>query len=191
MKKIILASGSPRRKMLLEMIGLKFETVKSNYREDISKKLSPRKLTEYLSQQKANKSGLRYPNSIIISADTVVVLDGRIIGKPKTLEEARKILTELSGKEHSVITGLTVFDSGSNKKITKSQETKVFFRKLSTGEINNYIKQENTLDKAGAYGIQGIGSLLINKIEGDYFNVVGLPLAVLHESLKEFGVNLI
>lgn len=191
MKRIILASGSPRRKMLLEQIGLKFEIAKSGYNEKDTKQFDPVKLTQTLSLQKAKAVGIKFKNSIIIAADTVVVFNKKIIGKPKTVNEARRILKLLSGNEHIVITGLTVFDSSNYKAITKSVETKVFFRKLKSSEIENYIKLENTLDKAGAYGIQGIGSFLIEKIEGDYFNVVGLPLATLHESLKEFGVSII
>ncbi len=191
MRRIVLASGSPRRKMLLEQIGLKFEIVKSDFKEKVNSSMEPGELVKFLSMQKAKIVGSKYKNSIIVAADTIIVLNNEIIGKPKTEKEAIKILRLLSGKAHTVITGLTVLDSTNNKAVTKSVETKVFFRKLKSSEIENYIKLENTLDKAGAYGIQGIGSLLIEKIEGDYFNVVGLPLSTLHETLKNFGVNLI
>ncbi len=154
-------------------------------------RLGPRAQAEYLSQQKAKAVSERVKHAIIIAADTLVVLNKEIIGKPSSVEQAKKMLKKLSGKTHTVITGFTIIDTASNKTTTKSSQTKVFIRKLSKKEIDAYVKKEQTLDKAGGYAIQGIGSLLIEKIEGDFSNVVGLPLATLYQELKKFGIFLL
>ena len=133
---------------------------------------------------------MRHADSIIIAADTIGVLEGRILGKPLDAPHACKMLAELSGRCHSVITGFTVIDSATDKAVSRSVETKVHFRKLSRAEISRYVKTGEPLDKAGAYAIQGLGSLLVERIEGDYNNVIGLPICALAIVLKGFGITL-
>lgn len=191
MKKIILASASPRRKEILGITGLKFDVCTSDYEEDLSLKLNPRELARFLSRKKAGAVAHRHKNAIIIAADTFIVFKNRLLGKPHTDKEAEKMLRMLNGKAHSVITGFTVLDTGSGKKLSRSVETKVYFKSLSSEKINAYVRSKEPLDKAGAYAIQGLGAVFIEKIEGDFFNVVGLPLCALVESLKRFGVNVL
>lgn len=189
MKKIILASSSPRRKKLLEKIGLKFKIVPSSLNEEVEQNLTPAKLVKSLSLQKAKDIAKREKNAIIIAADTMVFLGDEIIGKPKNKTHARQILKSLSGKFHFIITGFTIINSADNKTITRSVKTTVYMKKMTNQEIDDYIKTEEPLDKAGAYGIQGLGGKFIAKIKGDYFNVVGLPLPALIKSLKKFGIH--
>lgn len=191
MKKIILASASPRRKEILGTTGLKFGVCESDYEEDLSIKKDPRRLARFLSRKKAEAVAHKYRDSIIIAADTFIVFRGRLLGKPHTAKEAEKMLGMLNGKAHSVITGFTVLDTGSNKTVSRSVETKVYFKNLTKVEIKAYVRSKEPLDKAGAYAIQGTGAILIEKIEGDFFNVVGLPLCALIESLKKFGINVL
>lgn len=191
MKKIILASASPRRKALLEQVGLDFEVIPSDCEESIDLKLSPQDLAKKLSFEKAKSVADKNKNALVIGADTFIAYRDKIIGKPKDDEEAREILKLLQGSTHSVITGLTVIDSGTGKTVSDSIETKVHFKKLGDDEIEGYISAEEPIDKAGAYGIQALGAVLVDKIDGDYFNVVGLPLSLLHDVLKKFGINLL
>ncbi len=191
MKKIILASASPRRKEILEITGLKFDICVSDYEEDLSLKLNPRELARFLSRKKAETVAHKYKDTIIIAADTFIVFKNRLLGKPHTEKEAEKMLKMLNGKAHSVITGFTIMDTGSGKKLSRSVETKVYFKRLSLNEIRAYVRSKEPLDKAGAYAIQGLGAVFIEKIDGDFFNVVGLPLCALTESLKRFGVNVL
>jgi septum formation protein len=191
MKTIILASASPRREELLEKIGLKFKVEPSNYEENISCELEPHELAKLLSLEKAKLVAKNHKNALIIAADTLIVFEGKILGKPRTKTEAREMLETINGKPHSVITGFTIVDSGSNKALSRSVETKIHLRKLSSTEIDAYVKSQEPLDKAGAYAIQGLGSVIVEKIEGDYFSVVGLPLSALAVSLKEFGVHIL
>jgi len=188
---IILASASPRRKELLKLTGLKFEVDPADHAEDMNLKLSPNELARFLSLEKAKSVAGKYGDAIIIAADTFVVIGGKILGKPHTDEKAKRMLGLLEGRTHSVITGFTVLDTGSGKKLSRSVETRVTFRKLTKKEIDTYVKTKEPLDKAGAYAIQGLGSILIKKIEGDYFNAIGLPLCALVESLTEFGVQIL
>ena len=188
MKTIILASGSPRRKELLEKIGLKFEVELSNCDENISSKLRPHELAKSLSFEKANVVANNHKNALVIAADTFIVFEEKILGKPHTETEAKKMLETISGKPHSVITGFTIIDTEDKKTLSESVETKVYIRRLTPNEIDAYIKSREPLDKAGAYAIQDLGSVIVERIEGDYFNVIGLPLSALTESLKEFGV---
>lgn len=189
MKKIILASGSPRRKEILENVGLQFEVVASSYEEDMTLALKPQELAKHLSLGKAEDVAKNNPDSIIIAADTFIVLnDNKILGKPHTGEMAKETLQSISGKILKVITGYTVIDATTDKSISEAVVTEVFIKELSEREIDAYIATGEPLDKAGAFGIQGHGALLIEKINGDYFNVVGLPLFSLAKSLKEFGI---
>ena len=191
MKQIILASTSPRRKELLSKTGLKFLAVKSGYEEDMTLKMKPNKLVEFLSKNKALAVADKYPESIIISGDTIVAYKEKVLGKPKSKIEAKKFLQMLSGKTHEVITAFTIFDSQTKKVFTKSIPTKITMKKLSDKEIDWYIKTGEPLDKAGAYAIQGLGSMFITKISGDYFATVGLPIYHLVKELKKFGIEII
>ncbi len=188
MRKIILASASPRRREILGITGLKFTVCKGDYEEDLGLSLRPRELARFLSRKKAESVAHRYKNAIIIAADTFIVFRDKVLGKPHTGKEAERMLRALSGKAHSVITGFTIMDTGGGKRLSKSVETKVCFRKLDKKEISVYVRSKEPLDKAGAYAIQGLGAVFIRKIDGDFFNVMGLPLYALTESLKKFGV---
>ncbi len=190
-RRIILASASPRRRELLEKIGLKFEVDPSNFKEDGCPDLKPEGLAKYISLGKASMIASKYTDAVIIAADTFGVLRGKIIGKPGTADQARQILMSLSGKSHRVITGFTILDTANHKSETRIVETRVFFKKLDPAEILEYVKTGEPLDKAGAYAIQGLGSTIVKKIEGDYYNVMGLPLCALAESLKRFGISVL
>jgi len=188
---IILASASPRRKELLSLIGLKFNVDASDYEEDLGLKLKPHELAKFLSWEKARSVSHKYRDAVIIAADTFIVFRGKLLGKPHTEKEAIKMLTLLNGKSHSVVTGYAVLDTNTGKKSSCSVETKVWFRNMADDELCAYVKTGEPLDKAGAYAIQGIGSLIVKKIEGDYFNVIGLPVASLTGTLKKFGINVL
>ena len=191
MKKIILASGSPRRREIFEKIKLPFEVQESNYEEDMTLKMLPEKLAEYLSAGKAKAVAEENIDAIVIAADTFVVYHNQRLGKPKTPERAKEMLEMLRGKEHDVVTGVTIIDTDSGQLFSFHETAKVFMDKLSPDVIDAYIKTGEPLDKAGAYALQEIGALLIEKIEGDFFNVMGLPLKRLVEELKNFGIKVL
>lgn len=191
MKIIVLASSSPRRKEILEKAGLRFIVDESDYEEDMSCITEPRKLVLKHSTGKAKAVALRHRNALIISADTIVVLNNRIFGKPRSIREARGMLRALSGKAHTVITGYTILDTAAGRILSRAVESRVFFKKLSDGEIASYIESGEPLDKAGAYGVQGLGAVIVKKIEGDFFNVMGLPLNSLVQSLAKFGITVL
>ncbi len=191
MKKIILASASPRRKELLERIGLKFEVEPSNCEEDIHSESEPYELARIMSLKKAEAVASKHSNVIVIAADTFIVVGDQLLGKPHTDNEARRMLETISGRSHFVITGFCIIDSATNKTLSESVETKVYIRQLTPAEIDAYVKSKEPLDKAGAYAIQGLGAVIVERIEGDYFNVMGLPLSALTEALKEFGINIL
>ena len=191
MKTIILASASPRRKELLEKLGLEFEVEPSNYVEDMRSRQKPHELARSISLAKALAVASKHRDAIVIAADTFVVLGGQILGKPHTESEARRMLEAINGKPHSVITGFSIIDVGKSKKLSRSVETKTYIRKLTSAEIEAYVNSKEPLDKAGAYAIQGLGAVIVERIEGDYFNVMGLPLSALTEALKEFGVDIL
>jgi septum formation protein len=188
---LVLASASPRRRELLEKIGLVFRVDAGAYEEEIRSGLTPRALARFLSAEKARAVAWKYRNAVIIAADTFIVLRKKIMGKPHTKKEAERMLRLLNGRAHSVISGFTILDTETNRKISRSVETKVFFRKLTRKEIHAYLESGEPLDKAGAYAIQGLGSAIVRKIEGDYFNVVGLPISSLVEDLKKFGIHVL
>lgn len=179
---IILASQSPRRQELLKLITSDFEIKVSNVDETLPDIIMPKEAVMYLSKIKAEP--FADGDDIVIGADTVVALDGKILGKPKSEENAKEMLRFLSGRTHSVFTGVTLASDKKTK--TFAVETKVKFFELTNEEIDAYIKTKEPFDKAGAYGIQGYGSLLVEKIDGDYFNVVGLPVSTLARELKAF-----
>ena len=191
MKRIILASSSPRRKELLEQIGLQFEVAPSNHDEEITSASEPHETARKLSLGKARSAARKHRNALIIAADTFVVFGDRILGKPHSNAEAREMLRALNGQAHSVITGFTILDTETGKVLSRSVETRVHMRKLTLREIEDYVRTKEPLDKAGGYAIQGLGAVLVDRIEGDYFNVVGLPLSALAESLREFDVNVL
>jgi septum formation protein len=191
MKRIVLASASPRRKELLEQIGLRFEVEPSDYEEDIVPGSEPHEMARKLSLGKARAAARKHRNALIIAADTFVVFGDRVLGKPHSNAEAREMLRALNGQAHSVITGFTILDTETGKVLSRSVETRVHMRKLTLREIEDYVRTKEPLDKAGGYAIQGLGAVLVDRIEGDYFNVVGLPLSALAESLREFDVNVL
>lgn len=177
---LVLASKSPRRQELLCRITEEFEVCATDADETLPLDITPWDAVLYLSKIKAEP--LRNPKDIIIGADTVVALDGEILGKPKDKADAKHMLKMLSGQKHSVFTGVTVF-FGEKREVSFYEETKVCFYDLSDDEIDSYIDTGEPMDKAGAYGIQGYGALLVKKIAGDYFNVVGLPIGKLNRIL--------
>lgn len=190
-KPIILSSASPRRRELLALVGLKFIVDAGEYEEDMNTDLSPPELARFLSRKKAEDVAGRHKKAIIIAADTFIVFQGALMGKPRDEGEARAMLKKLSGKTHSVITGYTIIDTESRKRLSRVVETRVSFKRLTVQEIDAYVRSKEPLDKAGAYAIQGLGSVIVRKIEGDYFNVIGLPLSSLADSLKRFGVSVL
>ena len=191
MKNIILASASPRRKEILEITGLDFTVCKSDYEEDLDLPLRPRELARFLSRKKAEAVAHKYKDALVIAADTFIVFKDNLLGKPHTDKEALKMLKMLNGKAHSVVTGFTILDTANSKKLSRTAETKVYFKKLGKDEITAYVKSGEPLDKAGAYAVQGLGAVFVEKIEGDFFNVMGLPLCALAEGLKKFGVHVL
>jgi septum formation protein len=190
-RKIVLASSSPRRRELLALTGLTFRVDAGDYEEKMTPHLHPRALARRLSRGKAAAVSRKYADALIIAADTFVVCTGRLLGKPHDAKEALRMLSILNGRKHSVITGFAILDAATGKMTSRSVETKVYFRKLSPSEILAYVRSGEPLDKAGGYAIQGLGSLLIRRIEGDYFNVIGLPLSAVSEALKDFGVYIL
>ena len=189
--KLVLASGSPSRIELLRMLDCKFQVIPSRVKEKFNPRLSPIQNVKKLSRLKALDVASKISNGIVIAADTVVVLGEKILGKPKNKKEAREMLKSLSGKEHQVITGIAVVNAKTKKMLGDAVVTKVKFRKLTNELIEKYITSGEPLDKAGAYGIQGKGSLLVELIKGDYFNVVGLPLNTLNQLLEKFRTSLL
>ncbi|MEE0944377.1 MAG: Maf family protein [Clostridia bacterium] len=196
MEKIILASASPRRSEILKNIGLRFDIVVSDADESSISENCPAELyvqgLALLKAAAAAKKTECEKDGVVIAADTVVVLDGKILGKPKDREDAAEMLRMLSGREHSVITGICVLRLKDAFSVCESVVTKVKFKDLSPELIDLYVATNEPLDKAGAYGIQGKGAILAERIDGDYFNVVGLPVSRLCEILQsEFGIDVL
>ncbi|MBE6875525.1 MAG: septum formation inhibitor Maf [Ruminococcus sp.] len=184
MSRIILASGSPRRQELLKLVTENFEICPVNADETLPAGMPVEMASAFLADLKAKSCAKLFPDAIVIGCDTVVILDDEIMGKPKDREDAFRMLRKLSGEVHSVMTGVSLYYNTQTTVFTT--ETKVEFYTLSDAEINAYLDTGEPFDKAGAYGIQGKGSLLVRGIEGDYFNVVGLPVASLSRNLKQF-----
>lgn len=182
---VVLASNSPRRKELLTIICPSFEVEPADIDESISENIPLDKMPEYLAARKAEHIHKKHPDDIVIGCDTGVFINNMMIGKPSSDKAAFEILKILSGKTHRVITGCAIYKG--DKKIIFSQVTEVEFYPLTDEEIRNYIDTGEPDDKAGAYGIQGKGALLVKEIRGDYNNVVGLPLALLNKKLKEIN----
>jgi septum formation protein len=191
MKQLILASASPRRAELLRQIGLDFQVVASLIAEDLpADPVAPERLVMDLATAKVKQVARGRADGVIIGADTIVFLENQVLGKPGSAAEAVTMLTRLSGKTHQVFTGLGVFDRATDRLITDFAMTEVVFRTLCNHEIQAYVRTGEPLDKAGAYGIQGRGALLVEKINGCYFNVVGLPIGKLVVILNELGFPL-
>ncbi len=184
MKKIILASASPRRKELLTTAGVEFEVLVSDADETVPDGTLPADAAMLTAEKKALAVAEKCRDALVIGADTIVVLDGRILGKPKDEADAADMLRFLSGKEHKVITGVCLTDGVKTKKF--AQVSKVRFYDLTDEEIAAYVATKEPMDKAGSYGIQGKGCVLVESIEGDYFNIVGLPVAATVRAIKDF-----
>jgi septum formation protein len=192
MKKVILASASPRRSELLStLIGPNFEIIVSSYDEKEVEDLAPAELVMHHSREKAIDVAGKLNEGIIISADTVVVYDGTILGKPDNTDDARRMLKALSGQQIQVISGITVMDVASGSAVTEHESTDIWMRQISDSLISKYISTGETEGKAGAFAIQGKGAILVQRIEGDFFNVVGLPLYRLSKMLDKFGINVL
>ncbi|UMZ72864.1 Maf family protein [Natranaerofaba carboxydovora] len=195
-KNIVLASASPRRYELLKQLKLDFEVIPSSFVEEFDENFTPSELAIEFAKNKALEVSNRLDkknkikDGIVIGADTVVVLDEEILGKPDNKKEAKQMLQNLNGNKHEVITGLSLVSVYNDEVITDYCETTVWFRDLTENEIERYLSREEWSDKAGAYGIQGFGALLVKKIHGCYFNVVGLPLSKLAKSLEHFDIKI-
>lgn len=179
-KRVILASKSPRRKELLSLICDSFEVMPADIDESVPKNIPAEEAAEYISTQKAFAID---SEDVIIACDTVVIVDGKILGKPSDRQNGFEMLSELSGKTHSVISGVCIRYKGES--VSFSQKSLVTFYELTDEEINDYLDSGEPFDKAGGYGIQGLGSLLVKEFSGDFFNIVGLPVARLRRSLSE------
>lgn len=191
MKRIILASTSPRRKEILSKTGLFFDIQESNYEEDMNLQMSPGKLSEYLSLGKAKSVAEKNSDAIVIAADTFVVYNNKCLGKPKTETLAREMLNMLNGKENDIVTGVTIIDTSNNHTVSFHETTRVFMKKISSETIDAYIYTGEPLERAGGYSLQERGAVLVEKIDGDFFNAMGLPLSRLAEELEIFGIKIL
>ncbi len=187
-KKIILASQSPRRRYLLKQAGIDFEVIPSKINESNFTMTNPEDYVKKLSAVKARNIAAKYPDTWVIGADTIVVINGKILEKPESKNHATTMLKSLSNMTHSVYTGFSLCCKNEKQMITKSLRTEVDFKKLSDDEIEWYINTDEPFDKAGAYAIQGIGTFLVKSINGSYTNVVGLPVCEVIEILMKQGV---
>jgi len=181
--KIILASASPRRRELMRYITENFEAVSTDCDETLPENIEPAAASEYLAVLKAKAAAEKYPNCVVIGCDTTVICGSEILGKPKDRAQCIADITKLSGRTHQVVTGCCIISGG--KVSSFSEITDVTFRKLTAAEIEAYADTDEPYDKAGGYGIQGLGSALISHIDGDFFNVVGLPVGRLFNELKK------
>jgi septum formation protein len=184
---VVLASSSPRRRQLLDLIGIAHEVRPANIDETMRPREAPRRHAERLAREKASAIAKRDPDLITIGADTIVVVNRKVLGKPRDAEDAARMLTMLSGREHMVITAVAV--SRGRKLRSAVEEVRVRFRRLRDDEIEAYIATGEPMDKAGAYGIQGYGATIVERIEGDYFAVMGLPIVRLIGLLRDVGVR--
>ncbi len=185
--KFILASASPRRKELLSKAGFEYEVCPADIDETLPDGINAEEAVRILAEKKAAYVLEKNPGAVVLGADTVVVLDGKILGKPKDAEDAKIMLMSLSGREHKVCTGICVCSA--EKKISKTESAKVYFYPFGEKTAERYVESGEPMDKAGAYGIQGIGSVLVRKIDGDFFTIMGLPIAEAVRMLSEFSVT--
>lgn len=184
MPKIILASASPRRKELMELAGYDFEVICADIVEVVPEEAMPQEVVMSLALQKAQAVAAEHKDAVVIGSDTVVALDGKILGKPRSEQEAYEMLRSLSGRTHKVFTGVAIVCGGKVKNFF--DETDVEFYSLGDDEIKKYVATGEPTDKAGAYGIQGKGSVLVKRINGDFFSVMGLPIAKLYREMSDF-----
>lgn len=184
---LILASGSPRRRELLSQAGIAYMVEPSSFKEQTPKRREPKKFVMFQAEGKARDVAAKYPGQWVLGADTVVAVEDVILGKPHSKEEAAQMLRKLSGRRHSVYTGIALVRN--KKAMIDFVETKVWFRHLSDAEIDQYIATGEPMDKAGAYGIQGKAASFVEKINGSYTNVVGLPLAQVYKMLRKAKVT--
>ena len=189
MPHIVLASGSPRRQELLRRIGVtEFDIRVPRTDDHYPAGLTPQGVVEYISREKADAAvKLCTPEEVVITADTMVFLDDQRLGKPMDEADALRMLTALQGRRHTVCTGVTVRRGG--EILTESASTDVYFRPAAEAELWGYIRTGEPMDKAGAYGVQGLGALLVERLDGDFFNVMGLPVLRLSRMLERFGVH--
>ncbi|MBN1479943.1 septum formation inhibitor Maf [candidate division KSB1 bacterium] len=185
-QKLILASQSPRRAQLLKLVGFDFDIIPSFVDEDEIQEIDPPHHVKSLSLAKAKSVAVNIDKGIIIGADTIVVLNGEILGKPEDKAEAKKMLRRLAGQTHQVYTGFTLLEKPTNRKISDYEITHVHFRVLSDWEIDRYVATQNPMDKAGAYGIQDQSAVFADRIEGCFYNVVGFPLSKFYTAMMEF-----
>jgi septum formation protein len=191
MKPLILASQSPRRKYLLKQIGMKFRIIPSRVAEVFLSRQSPGENAQRIALEKATDVAARLRRGIVVGADTLVVLDHHVLGKPKSKDDAKRMLRLLSGREHSVYTGFALKDVETGKHISGVEETKVRFRKLTEKEITDYVNSGSPMDKAGSYGIQDdVGAVFIERVNGCFYNIVGFPLARFYSTLQRFAADL-
>ena len=184
---LILASKSPRRYELLKQVGLDFEAIPSRVAEDFFNTESPREHVVRLAEAKAREVASKYPDRWVVAADTIVCINGSVLGKPKSREEAAEMLRRLSGQEHRVLTGFSVCHLEKRNNDREAVQTVVRMKLLTSAEIEWYVQTGEPLDKAGGYAIQGIGSFMIESIQGSYTNVVGLPVCELIQMLTRLG----
>lgn len=189
MKRIILASQSPWRKTILEKLGLGFEVVVSDYEEDMTLPIPPKKLALTLARGKAESVAKKHHDALIIAADTFVIFGDELMGKPGTPEKAIEMLTKLSGKWHEIITGFVILDGEMGRETEDLVTTRVHLREADEREIAAYVATGEPLNVAGGYAVQGRAGALIDRIEGDYWNIVGLPMSALVIALKEMGIR--
>jgi septum formation protein len=181
---LVLASASPRRRELLTAAGLDFEVLRVDIDETPARGETPEDHVRRLAREKAGAGRVRRPGTVVLAADTIVVLDDRILGKPRDAEDATRMLRALSGRAHEVLTGVAV--SGPAGTVVEVARTRVWFQSLSDAEIAGYVGSGEPRDKAGAYAIQGLGSKFVERIDGSYSNVVGLPVALVYRLLKGY-----
>ncbi|MFH5182231.1 Maf family protein [Paenibacillus sp. TAB 01] len=197
-KKLVLASSSPRRQELIRSLQLPYEIRVSDVNEDTEPGLTPQEIVEQLSSRKAGAVFESYKvepsaaaEAIIIGSDTIVVLDDAVLGKPKDKQDAFRMLKSLQGRGHRVFSGVACIDFATGKTLVSHQVTFVYMKPLTDEQIERYIDTGEPMDKAGSYAIQGLGATIVERIEGDYFNVVGLPLSLLSDLLGDLGVAVI
>lgn len=192
---LILASSSPRRQELIMSLKLPVHIHASDVDESVEEQWSPEEIVEQLAYRKAAETAQQlksaHNSGIVIGSDTIVVLDGQILGKPIDAEEAKRMLQKLQGKTHQVFSGVACIDLASGIELIRHRMTRVSMKILTTSQINHYVQSGEPMDKAGSYAIQGLGALLIDQIEGCYFNVVGLPLSLLSDMLAELGTEVL
>ncbi|HEY4516481.1 MAG TPA: Maf family nucleotide pyrophosphatase [Candidatus Paceibacterota bacterium] len=189
MRQIILASSSRWRPIILRKSGIPFTIEGSGYEEDMSLKLSPERLVKKFALAKAMAAAKRHPGAIVIGADTVLICGGKVLGKPWTKKQATAMLRQWSGRQGRALTGLAIVDQGGKRHVVRVAQTRIFFRKLSASNIANYVATGEPMSGAGAFTIMAGGASFIRRIEGDFYNIAGLPLALLVEELKKFGIG--